>query len=165
MNDKKFKTGMYGGKFMPFHKGHLYCATVAAEMCETLYVILFHGGDQELKILKQRPNDEWLKPESRLEQAKWACKDIDNIKVVDIDVTECKKPDGSEDWDKETPLVLKTCGKIDAVFGSESGYKDYFKRAYPEAEIVIIDEDRKNFPISGTMIRNMNEEERKQWMV
>lgn len=165
MSDKKFKTGMYGGKFMPFHKGHLYCATVAAQMCETLYVILFHGGDQELKILKEKPNEEWLKPESRLRQIKRACKVLSNVKVIDLDVTNCKKSDGSEDWDKETPLVINACGKLDAVFGSESEYQEYFKRAYPEAEIVIIDEKRSKFPISGTMIRNMCEEERKQWMV
>ena len=165
MKTKEFKTGMYGGKFMPFHKGHLYCAKVAAEMCETLYVILFHGGDQELKILKQRPNDEWLKPESRLKQIKRACKRLSNVRVVDLDITDCKRKDGSEDWDKETPLVLNACGKLDAVFGSESSYKDYFKRAYSDAKVIIIDEERKKFPISGTMIRNMNEEERKQWMV
>ncbi|MBR2290326.1 MAG: adenylyltransferase/cytidyltransferase family protein [Clostridia bacterium] len=165
MEAKKFKTGMYGGKFMPFHKGHLYCATVAAQMCETLYVVLFHGGEQELKILEQRPNDQWLKPESRLERMKKACKDLKNVKVVDIDITDCKKADGTEDWDMETPLVLKTCGKLDAVFGSESGYEEYFQRAYPGAKVVIIDEERKIVPISGTMIRNMNEEERRVWMV
>ena len=35
---KKYKVGMYGGKFMPFHKGHMYCVEKAASMCEKLYV-------------------------------------------------------------------------------------------------------------------------------
>lgn len=162
---KKYKVGMYGGKFMPFHKGHMYCVEKAASMCEKLYVLLFYGNDQELKILKERPKDKWLFPESRLEIMKKACSKLDNVIVEAIDVTKCKNPDGSEDWEAETPLVLNICGELDAVFGSESGYSDYFSKAYPKAEYVIIDEDRKTVPISGTMIRNMNEEERKKWII
>ena len=65
----------------------------------------------------------------------------------------------------ETPLVINACGKIDVVFGSEPDYGDYFKRAYPWAKHVIIDTERKTNPISGTMLRNMNEEERKKWII
>ena len=163
--DKKYKVGMYGGKFMPFHKGHMYCVEQAAKMCEKLYLLLFFGSDQEIKILKQQPNEKWLLPESRLAHMIKACKKIDNVIVKAIDVTNCKKEDGTEDWEAETPLVLSACGEIDAVFGSESSYSDYFSKAYPNADYIIIDENRDTFPISGTMIRAMNEEERKKWII
>ena len=52
MNEKKYKVGMYGGKFMPMHKGHLKCLDMAARECEQVYLILFYGGDQEKLILK-----------------------------------------------------------------------------------------------------------------
>ena len=165
MNNKRFKVGMYGGKFMPFHKGHLHCVEEAAKQCEKLYVILFHGGEQELKILKDRPNEPFLDFEDRKKHMVEGCKHIKNAEVIDIDVTNCKYPDGSENWDMETPLVEKACGKLDVVFGSEPEYKDYFKQAFPNAEYVMIDKERKNVPISGTMIRNMPEEERKNWIV
>ena len=42
---------------MPFHKGHSYCVEFAARECETVYVILFHGGADEAKILQEHP--EW----------------------------------------------------------------------------------------------------------
>jgi HTH-type transcriptional repressor of NAD biosynthesis genes len=65
----------------------------------------------------------------------------------------------------ETPLVLNACGKLDAVFGSEPDYGDYFKRAYPGAEYVQIDVERKSVPISATMIRNMkNSKEVEKWV-
>ena len=64
-----------------------------------------------------------------------------------------------------TPLVLEACGKLDAVFGSEPDYGEYFKRAYPGAKHVIIDAERKKVPISATMIRKMNKEERKKWII
>ena len=162
--EKKYKVGMYGGKFMPFHKGHLHCVEVASKQCETLYVILFHGGDQEIEILKTRHED-WLQPENRLKRMKKACEKLKNVKVVPVDITECKFEDGTEDWDKETQLVLDVCGPLDAVYGSEPEYADYFKRAYPKAKYEIIDVDRKSFPISGTMIRAMSEEERKKWII
>ena len=49
---KKYKIGMYGGKFMPLHKGHNYCIETAASESEKVYVILFYGGSDELKILE-----------------------------------------------------------------------------------------------------------------
>lgn len=162
--DKKYKVGMYGGKFMPFHKGHFHCVEVASSQCEILYVLLFYGGDQELEILKTR-NEDWLQPSNRLERIKNACKKFDNVRVVPVDVTKCKFDDGTEDWDKETQLVLDICGQLDAVYGSEKEYADYFKRAYPNAVYEVVDVERNTVPISGTMIRGMNEEERKLWII
>lgn len=165
MKKKKFKVGMYGGKFMPFHKGHLYCVEQASKLCEKVYVILFHGGNDEERILKEMPNEEYLTFESRFEHAKNACKKFKNVEVIDIDTSDCKFPDGTEDWDAETPLVLKACGELDAVFGSEPDYKAYFDRAYPNATFIVVDKDRKTVPISGTKIRSMPKEERKKWIV
>lgn len=162
---KKYKVGMYGGKFMPFHKGHLHCVEEAAKLCEKLYVILFHGGNQELEILEQRPNEKFLQFEDRLEHVKNGCKHLSNVIVIDIDVTNCKYEDNTENWDMETPLVLNACGHLDVVFGSEPSYSEYFRRAYPNAEIVLIDVDRKEIPISATKIRAMNEEERNLWII
>ena len=161
---KKYKVGMYGGKFMPFHKGHMHCIEVASSQCELLYVILFHGGDQEIEILKTK-HEEWLQPENRLKRVQEACKKFKNVKVIPIDVTECKFEDGTEDWDKETQLVLDACGPLNAVYGSEPEYTEYYKRAFPEATYELIDVERKDVPISGTMIREMNEEERKIWII
>ena len=164
MNSKKYKVGMYGGKFMPFHKGHLFCIEEAAKLCDKLYVILFHGGDQEIAILRNR-NEKFLTFEDRIEHTKNACKNMPNVIVTDIDVTYCKNSDGSENWDMETPLVEKVCGKIDAVFGSENDYEDYYSRAYPQATYIKIDTKRINVPISATMLRGMSDKEREKWIV
>ncbi len=162
---KKYKVGMYGGKFMPFHKGHLYCVEQAAKMCEKLYVILFTGGEQELEILKTR-HEKWLQPEDRAKHMNEACKRFDNDEAIVIDTTECKNPDGTEDWDAETPLVRQYVPHMDYVFSSEPSYGEYFKRAYPEATHIIVDAERKTYPITGTMIRAMKiMKDKEQWMV
>ena len=69
---KKYRAGMYGGKFMPMHKGHEFCVQTAAKECETVYVILFYGGAEEEEILKKQP-EEWLLPKARMKQVERIC--------------------------------------------------------------------------------------------
>lgn len=167
--DKKYKIGMYGGKFIPFHKGHNYCVEYAARECETVYVILFWGSADEERILKGHP--EWrLTIEERKKQLYRMCEansHLANVIPALIDTTNLRTPEGEEDWEAETPLVRVLLGdRLDAVYSSEVSYGEYFSHAYPEAEHRLVDVPRIHFPISGTAIRNMeNKEERKLWML
>ena len=165
-NMKKYEIGMYGGKFLPLHKGHNYCIDVATKECDKVYVILFFGGTDEEKVLETM-NDDYLSLEDRKNRLINLCNNYENAIPTFIDVSNVRLPDGKEDWDGETPLVREVVGdKLDAVYSSEMYYDDYFKRAYPEAEHRIVDLERKKFPISGTKIRNMKErKERELWIV
>ncbi len=166
---KRFGTGMFGGKFLPLHRGHRYCVEVAAAECETLYVILFWGGADEERILRQRP-EAWLSAEARAERLYRLCEAVGTkAEVIPalIDVRALRLPDGSEDWDAETPLVRGLLGRpLDAVYSSEEGYGPYFRRAYPEAVHRLVDVGRVRFPISGTQLRETADpEERDRWLV
>ena len=159
---------MYGGKFFPFHTGHLMCIRKAAEMCERVYAILFANGEYERQVRRDHTVfnvDGYLSVERRFEALKAVANAIPNVIPVLIDVESCVKPDGSEDWDAETPLVIERCGVFDAVFSSEPSYGEYFRRAYPWAEHILIDPPRKIVPISATMIRSMNLNEAKEWLI
>ena len=154
---------------MPFHKGHRYCVEVAARECETVYVILFHGGADEERILRSHP-EFWLSVEERTKQMDTICRELAGLaRLVPalIDISELRLPDGSEDWEAETPLVRELLGnRLDAVYSSEEAYGPYFRRAYPEAEHRLVDVRRLRFPISGTKIREMRqEEERRLWVI
>ena len=94
----KYKSGMFGGKFIPLHKGHSLCISVALALCETVHVILFVNGDGELDILK---NDhtlpkKYLSIKARIRQVKKLIRNNPRVKFHLIDVLNCKKPDGTD---------------------------------------------------------------------
>ena len=163
----KYKAGFFGGKFIPMHIGHSLCISVALSLCETVHVILFINGEGELDILKHdhKLPREYLSVEYRVNQIKKLIGDNPRVKFHIIDCTPLKFPDGREDWDAETPVVIKACGDFQAVFSSEPSYDDYFKRAYPWADHIIVDAKREKYPISATMIRDMTPEEAEEWIV
>ena len=157
--------GFYGGKFLPMHKGHLYCIDTASRQCDKVTVIMFVNGDDELRVCETNHND-ILSVESRIAQVERVCGLYDNVEFHVVDVIDLKLPDGSEDWDAETPLVRQFVPKMDYVYSSEPSYGDYFGRAYPEAKHIIVDEKRLKYPISSTMIRAMKEvRDIEEWMV
>lgn len=167
---RKYAKGFYGGKFLPFHKGHAYCIDQAAKMCNELYVIMFFAGDDEKEALRQvRDCSEgiWYEHKYRSLKMKEYCKSIGNVNFFTIDCRRIKTEaaeKGIDTWDAETPHVLEITGGFDAVFSSEPGYGEYFKRAYPNAKHVLIDVPRVNVPISGTEIRKMEKEEGCTWL-
>ena len=152
---------------MPFHLGHLYCIDTAAKECDRVCVILFVNGADEQRIMRALPPG--IDFSDREECVRAACAKYDNVRIAVIDVANCRTPDGQEDWDAETPLVINECGKFDAVYSSEISYDEYFKRAYPFAEHRLVDPPRIVYPISGTMIRDMEIngmiQEAKRWRI
>jgi len=163
-NNQKI-TGFYGGKFMPLHKGHLYCIDTAARQCDKVVVIMFINGDDEIEIKKTHSEAE-LSVESRIKQLEKVCELYENVSFYIINDDYCRNEDGTENWDAETPLVREHVPHMDYVYSSEPSYDAYFKRAYPEATHIIVDEKRINYPISATMIRAMESlEEKQKWMV
>ena len=198
-NNERLKIGFYGGKFLPFHIGHAYAAIKALESCDVLYLILFHGGEQEEEIQKNKdkyplPNL-YFSRDTRLKQLydfatlynSYYGKEHNKMIIpTRIDVSKCRYPNGKENWNAETPLVISEIATLnenlaligvstrngafnqgqpfDYVYSSEPSYSDYFKRAYPFAEHIIIDMERKAVPISATMIRNMDAEAAKKYI-
>ena len=148
--------GMFGGKFAPFHLGHHHCLKRASDECDIVHLILFI----DLPACKDR-DDVWGF-RNRIGGVIRASSEFHNVLPHWIDTSDCKG------WDDETPLVRYIAPKIDRVYSSEPDYGDYFSRAYPEAVHVVVDPDRKAYPISGTAIREMmknGDEEWKKWTI
>ena len=166
---KTYKCGFYGGKFLPFHKGHKYCIEVAAAQCDRVVVIFFKNSEEEEEILKGKVifDRNILAVESREESIRNECKKYDNVEFITLDCKEMHKKAkelGIGLWDAETDYVMEAVGDFQAVYSSEPSYDSYFRRAYPFAKHILVDVPREHVPISGTKIRDMTKEEGINWL-
>lgn len=161
----RITVGFYGGKFLPMHKGHLYCIDTASRQCDRVVVIMFINGEDEISV-RRTMNAPELDVGSRTAQLEKVCSLYDNVEFHIIDDINLYREDGTTDWDLETPLVRSFVPKMDYVYSSEPSYGEYFSRAYPEAKHILVDVERKTYPISSTMIRAMQLlEDKQKWMV
>lgn len=50
---KQYKTGIFIGKFFPFHNGHLKCLMQLNKLCETVYLVLYYDHKKEQNLLNE----------------------------------------------------------------------------------------------------------------
>lgn len=145
------KIGMYGGKFLPLHAGHVYSIIQAACAVEELYVILSYSEKRDKNLVEQGKIKE-LPWRMRLRWLSMITNDMENVKVLAVEDT--AESDMDYNWKKGSDDIKKAIGKeINVVFGSEESYAPIFEKLYPNAEYHLIDSKREKFPISATKIR------------
>jgi len=143
--------GMYGGKFAIPHMGHVFCMTMASTMVDELHVIVSYDEDYEKNVLFK---DSKLEHASYTQRVRWWTEITNHLPHVHIHAVYETNNGQFESWQKGAEGIKKAIGKpITHVFSSESAYTEFFNKLYPEAEHVIIDEDRKKYPISATKLR------------
>ena len=155
-----YNIGFYGGKFMPFHRGHLNCILRAASECKKLYVVLMYNGNEELQALKQETvfGNKNLTPHIRELALRRELRCYPNIEVISYDTYQADaraKKEGKQEWYYECKDMISLMGKFDVCYSSEQEYHKLFQEYYPFAESKILDMDRNIMPISGTALRAM----------
>jgi HTH-type transcriptional regulator, transcriptional repressor of NAD biosynthesis genes len=146
------KVGMYGGKFVPVHLGHVYAMIKASTMVEELHVIVSHDTEYERKVIFKDAVIPYIPVRKRV---RWWTQITRNLPHVHVHVIEEVQTGRFSDWEKGAEEIKRVIGKeIDVVFSSEHQYAEYFDVLYPKAKHVVIDSNREKYPISATDIRN-----------
>jgi HTH-type transcriptional repressor of NAD biosynthesis genes len=149
MENKK-TVGFIGGKFLPFHLGHVYVILAASNQVDELYVVLSSSKNRD-KELCERDGIKYIPAEVRLAWIGESLNDIGNVKIIHI---EDDHWDADYDWEEGANLIKKAIGKpIDYVFSSEVDYNKYFSKYYPDSKHIIVDDKRKTITISATELR------------
>lgn len=138
----KYKCGMYGGSFNPLHQGHVRCMITAANLCEKLIVVISSGRNRD--EVDARIRYRWIYQMT---------KHLPDVRIMILeDECESKEAYDEAQWFTDAQKVKEFAGEpIDAVFcGSDYGQDSFWKKCYPEAELVILQRNG----ISSTEIRS-----------
>lgn len=130
-----FEKGVVIGKFYPLHKGHEYLIDTAKSKVKHLYIIICGKYEEEPNPLLR---EQWIKEI-------YNKKNITVIRIVDL-----YDPNDSELWANITKGAIGCCPNI--VFTSEKYGEKYAN--FLNCTHVMVDINRINIPISGTLIRN-----------
>lgn len=165
-----YDVGFYGGKFFPFHLGHLNCVLRAASQCKKLYLVCMYNGDNELDVWYNQQtvfDKKYLTPHIRELVMRKSLKNFPNIEVImydSLDAVHRAQEEGKTSWQCECEDVVNLIGKFDVCYSSEPEYHRLFQEYYPWADSVVFDVERKDVPISGTAIRDMKIKDAYQYL-
>jgi HTH-type transcriptional repressor of NAD biosynthesis genes len=151
IDSKKGHTvGFIGGKFLPFHMGHVYVILSASNYVDELYVVLSSSKNRDRELC-ERDGIKYIPADVRLSWLGESLNNIDNVKIISI---EDDQWDYNYDWEAGAKMIKKAIGKpIDYVFSSETSYNEFFKKYYPDSKHVVVDDSRKTVTISATEMR------------
>jgi len=140
-----YKNSLVLGKMYPVTVGHLYLIDTAISQSEHTHVIITHNTSQSI------PGDVRYKALKAIYQHH---KNVNIYSVSDEGLpqhdNECESKD--EFYSYWVPLVYNQVKELDAVFTSED-YGDDFAD-YLGIKHILVDKDRKKYPISGTLVRS-----------
>ncbi len=144
------KVGMYGGKFLPIHMGHVYMMIRASTMVDELHVIVSYDEEYEMKLFKEGG----ISPIPHTVRLRWWTQLTKDMPHVYVHAIYEQQTGNFSDWVKGADKIKKAVQKeIDVVFSSEYSYTEFFNQLYPTAKHVIIDADRTTYDISATKLR------------
>ena len=139
------KVGFFGGKFLPWHQGHIYGVMAASNYVDKLYVVLASDEETDRALCKKSGID-YIPVRDRLSWMGETLNDLENIHILSVN---------DYNWDSGAKVITDIIPeKITHVFSSESSYEEYFNKLYPQAEHIVIDNMRNTVNTSGTEIRS-----------
>lgn len=146
-----YKTGVYFGRFLPPHRGHLYQIIQASTRCEKLIVVISDNRRQTeelcradaLPVITYQLRKQWLAQQVQ---------DMSHIEVRVLDETDLPVyPDGWPQWAERMRQVVPEA--ISAFFVGDRDYDEPLQHWFPESAIELFDPTRTRYPISATEIR------------
>ena len=146
-----YQTGVYFGRFLPPHRGHLYQMIEASTRCEKLVVVISDNRCEteqicrkaHLPLITYKLRKQWIAQQVQ---------DMPHIDVRVLDETDIPAaPGGWSEWAQRMREVVPE--GIDAFFAGDRDYDSTLAQYFPDSAIELFDPARSRYPISATDIR------------
>ncbi|MFA6889122.1 MAG: multifunctional transcriptional regulator/nicotinamide-nucleotide adenylyltransferase/ribosylnicotinamide kinase NadR [Candidatus Woesearchaeota archaeon] len=149
-HSKKETVGFIGGKFLPFHQGHIYAILAASNQVDKLYVVVSSSKNRDRELC-ERDGLKYIPADVRLS---WIGESLNNLENIELVHIEDDQWDHNYDWEAGAKMIKQAIGKpIDYVFSSENSYEELFKKYYPTSKHIVVDNTRNTVNISATKMR------------
>ncbi|WP_419570753.1 multifunctional transcriptional regulator/nicotinamide-nucleotide adenylyltransferase/ribosylnicotinamide kinase NadR [Rheinheimera sp.] len=144
------KVGVFPGKFLPPHRGHLTAILRAHAMCDRLYVVLSEHQTED-KLLCEQAGCAYIPGVLR---QRWLAQELVGLGIQIILLDESAIPAFPHGWAQYAALLTAAVPEpVNVIFGGEESYRQGHSQHFPGIDYQLIDPQRTQWPISGTAIR------------
>ena len=144
------KTGVFPGKFLPPHRGHITAILRAHALCDKLYVVVSERIAEDGELCR----DAGLAYISGVLRQRWLSQELQGLGIdvlLQDDSASAPFPAGWGDY--AVKLKQTVPEPFSVIFGGEESYRSGHQRHFPDIEYQVLDPMRTQWPISGTEIR------------
>ncbi|MDX3774841.1 multifunctional transcriptional regulator/nicotinamide-nucleotide adenylyltransferase/ribosylnicotinamide kinase NadR [Chromatiaceae bacterium AAb-1] len=144
------KTGVFPGKFLPPHRGHLTAILRAHALCDKLYVVISERQQEDGELCRSA-GIPYISGQLR---QRWLSQELQGLGIEILLLDEGDIPPFPAGWEEYASLLCNTIEEpFEVIFGGEESYREGHYRYFPDIEYQVLDPQRTQWPISGTEIR------------
>lgn len=142
------KVGVFPGKFLPPHRGHITAILRAHALCDKLYVVISERTQEDGQLC----DSAGIAYISGVLRQRWLSQELQGLGIEVLEDTMAPFPQG---WGAYAAQLKQTVPEpFSVIYGGEESYRDGHNRYFPDVEYKVLDPQRTQWPISGTEIRN-----------
>jgi HTH-type transcriptional repressor of NAD biosynthesis genes len=145
------KVGLFPGKFLPPHRGHITAILRAHALCDRLYVVISERTveDTALCATANVPHI------AGVLRQRWLSQELQGLGIHVLLQNEDAIAPFPQGWGDYAKLLMHNVPELfNVIFGGEESYRDGHRLHFPGIDYTVLDPQRTQWPISGTAIRN-----------
>lgn len=143
--------GVFPGKFLPPHRGHLTAILRAHALCDKLYVVISERSIEDGELCAHA-NIAYIDGRTR---QRWLSQELQGLGIVVLLQNEDQIAPFPAGWAEYAKLLHQTVPEqFKTIYGGEESYRLGHQQHFPDIHYQVIDPERTQWPISGTEIRN-----------
>ncbi|KRS20607.1 cytidyltransferase [Alishewanella sp. WH16-1] len=145
------RVGVFPGKFLPPHRGHLTAILRAHALCDELYVVISERPQEDGELCAQAG----IPYIDGVLRQRWLSQELQGLGIKVLLQQEGQIPPFPQGWGEYAALLRQSVPvPFQLIFGGEESYRTGHQQHFPDIQYQVLDPQRTQWPISGTEIRN-----------